>query len=60
MTDQALFDFLGNKLSIEADDIVSGFIITNIMELKRIEKTPMENFRKLFDYCGVSSIQQLK
>ncbi len=36
MNDEKLFDFLGNYLGIADDDIVSGHITTNIMELAKI------------------------
>ena len=36
MNDEKLFEFLGDRLGIKDDDIVSGHIITNIMKLTRI------------------------
>ena len=40
MTDEGLFEFLSEDLKISSDDIVSGYIAINVMELKRIDRIP--------------------
>ena len=37
MNDEKLFDFIGNKLEISEDDQIIGFILIQVMGLKKIE-----------------------
>ena len=40
MNDDVLFKFLGEELGIPDDDIVSGYILTCVMKINKIDKVP--------------------
>lgn len=56
MNDEILFTFLGEELGIADDDIVSGYIATTIMQIKKIDKVPFESFKRLFTYSNTTTV----
>ena len=51
MNDEQLFGFLTDALGMAGDDPLVGHFVANIMDLKKIEETRLEDFAKLFDYA---------
>lgn len=48
MDDEDLFEFFTNELGLKGDDTLFGYIACNIMNIKKIEETTLQNIKALF------------